>query len=99
MTFAFFNLKFAIVLGALAAFGSLPFTIGFLRDYEVLLSSLTAYGVSTVVCVAISLRSNERFDFDLLAERVTSRSEEHTSELQSLMRISSAVFCLTNKYY
>src|SRR3546814_7653249 len=25
------------------------------------------------------------------------RSEEHTSELQSLMRISSAVFCLTNK--
>src|SRR3546814_4139618 len=30
------------------------------------------------------------------------RSEEHTSELQSLMRISYAVFCLktkTNKYY
>src|SRR3546814_1853095 len=26
---------------------------------------------------------------------VTSRSEEHTSELQSLMRISYAVFCLT----
>src|SRR3546814_6311109 len=25
------------------------------------------------------------------------RSEEHTSELQSLLRISSAVFCLTNK--
>src|SRR3546814_2468370 len=27
------------------------------------------------------------------------RSEEHTSELQSLMRISSAVFCLTKKKY
>src|SRR3546814_6077892 len=27
----------------------------------------------------------------------THRSEEHTSELQSLMRISYAVFCLTNK--
>src|SRR3546814_4574726 len=26
------------------------------------------------------------------------RSEEHTSELQSLMRISYAVFCLTKKY-
>src|SRR3546814_10452966 len=26
---------------------------------------------------------------------ITSRSEEHTSELQSLMRISYAVFCLT----
>src|SRR3546814_6897454 len=28
-----------------------------------------------------------------------SRSEEHTSELQSLMRNSSAVFCLTKKKY
>src|SRR3546814_8128768 len=27
----------------------------------------------------------------------TNRSEEHTSELQSLMRISYAVFCLTKK--
>src|SRR3546814_9521264 len=27
----------------------------------------------------------------------TPRSEEHTSELQSLMRISYAVFCLINK--
>src|SRR3546814_6156637 len=27
----------------------------------------------------------------------SSRSEEHTSELQSLMRISSAVFCLKKK--
>src|SRR3546814_3328301 len=27
------------------------------------------------------------------------RSEEHTSELQSLMRISYAVFCLRNKSY
>src|SRR3546814_10366052 len=26
------------------------------------------------------------------------RSEEHTSELQSLMRISSSVFCLKKKY-
>src|SRR3546814_3975158 len=29
--------------------------------------------------------------------RVRSRSEEHTSELQSLMRISYAVFCLKKK--
>src|SRR3546814_9780101 len=28
---------------------------------------------------------------------VSDRSEEHTSELQSLMRISYAVFCLKNK--
>src|SRR3546814_5445157 len=31
--------------------------------------------------------------------RVETRSEEHTSELQSLMRISYAVFCLQNKNY
>src|SRR3546814_1426417 len=29
--------------------------------------------------------------------KYTARSEEHTSELQSLMRISYAVFCLTKK--
>src|SRR3546814_5822148 len=32
-----------------------------------------------------------------LAERLIRRSEEHTSELQSLMRISYAVFCLKKK--
>src|SRR3546814_10314700 len=31
------------------------------------------------------------------AERRADRSEEHTSELQSLMRISYAVFCLKKK--
>src|SRR3546814_7283478 len=31
--------------------------------------------------------------------RLAGRSEEHTSELQSLMRISYAVFCLKNKTY
>src|SRR3546814_1473070 len=31
------------------------------------------------------------------ARRRVGRSEEHTSELQSLMRISYAVFCLQNK--
>src|SRR3546814_1901504 len=30
-------------------------------------------------------------------ERLATRSEEHTSELQSLMRISYAVFCLKKK--
>src|SRR3546814_6780578 len=34
---------------------------------------------------------------DSLASRAADRSEEHTSELQSLMRISYAVFCLKKK--
>src|SRR3546814_3386286 len=33
----------------------------------------------------------------MLAHRASHRSEEHTSELQSLMRISYAVFCLKKK--
>src|SRR3546814_16616891 len=34
---------------------------------------------------------------DALSARTARRSEEHTSELQSLMRISYAVFCLKKK--
>src|SRR3546814_5610790 len=36
-------------------------------------------------------------DPDLAGRRMQQRSEEHTSELQSLMRISYAVFCLKKK--
>src|SRR3546814_9398793 len=39
----------------------------------------------------------ERAPFDPDPAIGGSRSEEHTSELQSLMRISYAVFCLKNK--
>src|SRR3546814_8172497 len=42
----------------------------------------------------------EMLDLDVAADRAGAkacRSEEHTSELQSLMRISYAVFCLHNK--
>src|SRR3546814_10487767 len=41
------------------------------------------------------LERRDRFDFDQVVAK--SRSEEHTSELQSLMRISYAVFCLKQK--
>src|SRR3546814_9805945 len=39
----------------------------------------------------------ERLGDDRQAARRLNRSEEHTSELQSLMRISYAVFCLKKK--
>src|SRR3546814_3719212 len=38
-----------------------------------------------------------RRDRDLAPLDIRARSEEHTSELQSLMRISYAVLCLTKK--
>src|SRR3546814_10187170 len=39
----------------------------------------------------------DRASGNRISGRLASRSEEHTSELQSLMRISYAVFCLKKK--
>src|SRR3546814_9462895 len=60
-------------------------------------------GLSTLGTVALSIanlvRGEPHVYFDAAAMLVTLRlrSEEHTSELQSLMRISYAVFCLKKK--
>src|SRR3546814_3234664 len=43
----------------------------------------------------VVLRDHRVVGADALDEAAVARSEEHTSELQSLMRISYAVFCLT----
>src|SRR3546814_5458041 len=40
------------------------------------------------------LHHREAYLFEMRCKFITNRSEEHTSELQSLMRISYAVFCL-----
>src|SRR3546814_8240494 len=47
----------------------------------------------------VMIGQNPLADGDAATARVQElyRSEEHTSELQSLMRISYAVFCLTKK--
>src|SRR3546814_4749206 len=51
--------------------------------------------------LAVLQRGSRRLDQLLVKRRsqamVLTRSEEHTSELQSLMRISYAVFCLKKK--
>src|SRR3546814_9759505 len=44
----------------------------------------------------LATRALERDDVAAIVSKL-SRSEEHTSELQSLMRISYAVFCLKKK--
>src|SRR3546814_10747419 len=57
---------------------------------------------AVVGCIDQPLSADERAgcrapsNLALVSGKV-SRSEEHTSELQSLMRISSAVFCLKKK--
>src|SRR3546814_10855757 len=43
-----------------------------------------------------AMNTNRNWECKLSAPGM--RSEEHTSELQSLMRISYAVFCLKNKH-
>src|SRR3546814_7311973 len=50
------------------------------------------------VCCAAALKNIEIIEQEGILEHVRAvRSEEHTSELQSLMRISYAVFCLKKK--
>src|SRR3546814_1659058 len=55
-----------------------------------------SYGVSFPMTEKIEVNGDDAHE--IYAELVaTPRSEEHTSELQSLMRISYAVFCLKKK--
>ena len=70
MVFGFLGRKLGLLAAAITLVLMLIFATGFLRQYMVLIASLTAYGVSTIVCVAISLMSNEHFDFKLINERV-----------------------------
>ncbi|WP_454696498.1 sodium:solute symporter family protein [Achromobacter aegrifaciens] len=77
MTFGFFGRNAALVVGAAGILIMLPAFVGTLREYIVLMGSLTAYGVSATVCAGLSLLSKQRFDFSLLAERVTSFQEAH----------------------
>src|SRR3546814_5194514 len=52
------------------------------------------YPATVVVSQVLTRVGRSSMDMDILIE---CRSEEHTSELQSLMRISYAVFCLKKK--
>ncbi|MBA6411997.1 sodium:solute symporter family protein [Parahaliea sp. F7430] len=70
MIFGFFGRAAGLLAGALTLVAMLVFATGFLRDYMVLVASLTAYGTSAIVCTAMTLLSNERFDFDLIKKRV-----------------------------
>src|SRR3546814_7409277 len=56
---------------------------------------LLTWGLFTLLFLALGGFSLDGLMHQL--NNLTSRSEEHTSELQSLMRISYAVFCLKKK--
>src|SRR3546814_5763028 len=65
--------------------------------------SCPADGLTQLILPPASISTIMSWDRSTIAEnqrvfdRSASRSEEHTSELQSLMRISYAVFCLKKK--
>lgn len=76
MAFGFSSRKPAFVVGLLTVAAAAPFALGELREYQVLLASLVAYGVSAVVCTLLTLLNRESFDFDLIGERVTNYHTE-----------------------
>src|SRR3546814_2861695 len=71
-----------------------------LREYLDLLAAmdrgLAAYDVEEFYYLARAALVKDERHIDRF-DQVFGRSEEHTSELQSLMRISYAVFCLKKK--
>lgn len=71
MAFGFFGRRVGLVIGAGAGVVLMFYTLGFLRDYVVLVSSLTAYGASSVVCTLLTLLSKQpAFEFKTIDERV-----------------------------
>src|SRR3546814_10323033 len=91
------------IVGAIADFGGVLAQHRFLRHVvehgllELALIELIRVEVIAhqlhILLIALVVGVTELRLLDLLA----TRSEEHTSELQSLMRISYAVFCLKKK--
>src|SRR3546814_8134464 len=77
----------------------------FVGLYSVMLADVVILSSLYMFAFAMALRLAPLFPrflvmvwgIDLLAQISIARSEEHTSELQSLMRISYAVFCLKKK--
>lgn len=70
MAFGFCGRRVGLIVAAVSAIALAFFSVGFLRDYTVLLASLMAYGVSTIVCVVVSLLSSSEFDFTQIDQKV-----------------------------
>src|SRR3546814_10161527 len=68
---------------------------------QVRLRGTAGQSLGAFLCQGITLEvfgdANDYVGKGLSGGRIIVRSEEHTSELQSLMRISYAVFCLKKK--
>src|SRR3546814_9098068 len=74
-------------------FGEMPFEMERIQDALSRCGLFLSIGTSGNVYPAAGFVQEARY----AGARTVERSEEHTSELQSLMRISYAVFCLQKK--
>src|SRR3546814_9055546 len=68
-----------------------------LFPYTTLFRSIRCERLSESLCRRDQARDRQKGESQGQARARGCRSEEHTSELQSLMRISYAVFCLKKK--
>src|SRR3546814_6107426 len=97
----FLKAEALLAVGLLAVIVFLVFIAGVMRWFgepliwSVDLAQLLFVWVS-FLGADMALRKRAHIGIDYLVRRLP-RSEEHTSELQSLMRISYAVFCLKKK--
>src|SRR3546814_1811298 len=73
-------------------------------SFSFALASVAGFAIGKTVFAGVgrviaenSNRTFDRINTRRFAAYIITRSEEHTSELQSLMRISYAVFCLKKK--
>src|SRR3546814_5468974 len=70
---------------------------GLVSSYEKFMMDADQLGMMQVFSAGMDLSENGQALSAIREVGPGSRSEEHTSELQSLMRISYAVFCLKKK--
>src|SRR3546814_3139980 len=68
-----------------------------LTNLIIAISFLSSSAVIYMLVLYQAWQNTEREKLRDISSHFSSRSEEHTSELQSLMRISYAVFCLKKK--
>src|SRR3546814_7820391 len=78
------SVEFLLVVGLCLGALGLPWLLG--ERERAAQSKFYAFGMSAILLVAL-----------FVARPLERRSEEHTSELQSLLRTSYAVFCLKKK--
>src|SRR3546814_1737801 len=87
---------------ALDCFASLAMTRlggckgGWVMNFRILFAVTILTGAS-IYSVAAAAKDIDQGEIGFTVAHTAQRSEEHTSELQSLMRISYAVFCLKKK--